>query len=127
MALAARNVTLTEAAALTGVSRVTIRRYLDKGLFPNAFRTEDGSHRKLPWRLPITDLLAAGLTIQDKKPGPSAREVAPDLADLKAQLAAERAVSTERAKFIEALQEHLRDLNRTLRQLAGEPPPVSDR
>lgn len=58
---ASRWVTLVEAAALTRRSRVTMRRYLDRGRFPNARREpgrDDGR-----WQVPVEDLLAAGLEV----------------------------------------------------------------
>jgi len=50
------NYTLTDAAALVGVSRSTIRRRREQGKFPNAFKTHDGE-----WMIPLTDLLTNGL------------------------------------------------------------------
>jgi hypothetical protein len=55
--------TLTEAAQLTGRSRVTIRRYLDAGKFPNAWRGESAGAGAEPWFVPAGDLLAAGLDL----------------------------------------------------------------
>lgn len=46
---------LSEASQLVSVSRSTLRRQLDQGKFPNAFQTTKGV-----WKLPLTDLLAAG-------------------------------------------------------------------
>ena len=48
--------TLAEAATLVGVSRSSIRRRLDKGAFSDAYKTSGGI-----WKIPLTDLLAAGL------------------------------------------------------------------
>lgn len=48
--------TLSEAADLVSVSRSTLRRKLDQGNFPDAFRDSKGV-----WKLPLTNLLAAGL------------------------------------------------------------------
>jgi len=50
------NYTLTDAAALVGVSRSTIRRRREQGKFPDAFKTHDGE-----WMIPLTNLLADGL------------------------------------------------------------------
>lgn len=49
--------TLSEAAAHTGMSRSTLRRRLDQGKFPGAYRDQAKQ-----WRIPLTDLLAAGIT-----------------------------------------------------------------
>lgn len=48
--------TLTEAAALVSTSRSTLRRRLDHGDFPEAYRDPKGV-----WKIPLTSLLAAGL------------------------------------------------------------------
>ncbi len=48
--------TLTEAAALVSTSRSTLRRRLDQGNFPDAYRDPKGV-----WKIPLTSLLAAGL------------------------------------------------------------------
>jgi hypothetical protein len=57
--------TLSEAAKLTRVSRSSVRRMLDAGKFPTAVRMDDAGNPDLtaPWRVPLSDLLAAGLTI----------------------------------------------------------------
>jgi predicted DNA-binding transcriptional regulator AlpA len=56
--------TLTEAVQHTGASRSTLRRYLDAGKFPNAYKDSSKA-----WRFPLEDLLAAGLS-----PSETARE-----------------------------------------------------
>ena len=48
--------TLKDAAQRCGVSFSTIRRRREDGNFPNAYKTSDGE-----WRVPVEDLLAAGL------------------------------------------------------------------
>ena len=52
--------TLTEAVARTGASRSTLRRYLDAGKFPNAYKDTSKA-----WRFPLEDLLAAGLSVSE--------------------------------------------------------------
>lgn len=49
----------SEAAKETGKSVVTIRHYLAAKKFPNAEQTAKG--KVLVWRIPLTDLVAAGL------------------------------------------------------------------
>jgi hypothetical protein len=49
--------TLSEAAALVSTSRSTLRRRLDNADFPEAYRDAKGV-----WKIPLTNLLAAGLT-----------------------------------------------------------------
>ena len=51
------SLTLSEAAGQCGVSRSTIRRKHESGAFPSAFKDGEGA-----WRVPVTDLIAAGLT-----------------------------------------------------------------
>jgi predicted DNA-binding transcriptional regulator AlpA len=52
--------TLTEAVQRTGSSRSTLRRYLDAGKFPNAYKDTSKA-----WRFPLEDLLAAGLSVSE--------------------------------------------------------------
>jgi predicted DNA-binding transcriptional regulator AlpA/DNA-binding transcriptional ArsR family regulator len=52
--------TLTEAVQRTGASRSTLRRYLDAGKFPNAYKDTSKA-----WRFPLEDLLAAGLSLSE--------------------------------------------------------------
>ncbi|MGA9223605.1 MAG: helix-turn-helix domain-containing protein [Pseudomonas graminis] len=52
--------TLTEAVQRTGSSRSTLRRYLDAGKFPNAYKDSSKA-----WRFPLEDLLAAGLSVSE--------------------------------------------------------------
>jgi hypothetical protein len=52
--------TITEAARSTGTHRNTIRRRLDAQEFPNAFRDPPNEG---PWRIPVADLLTAGLEL----------------------------------------------------------------
>ncbi|MDJ0318668.1 helix-turn-helix transcriptional regulator [Arthrobacter antibioticus] len=47
--------TMREAVERTGASRSTLRRRLDQGKFPGAYLDRAGQ-----WRIPLTDLLAAG-------------------------------------------------------------------
>jgi hypothetical protein len=51
--------TPTEAARLCGCSVDTIRRYREAGRFPTAFR--HGAHMNAAWRIPVGDLVTAGL------------------------------------------------------------------
>lgn len=50
--------TLRQAAEACGVARITIRRRLDDGQFPNAYKNQD---RQPQWLIPVEDLIAAGL------------------------------------------------------------------
>lgn len=61
--------TVAQAARECGVSADTIRRRLRSGAFPNA----DRSGKQGAWRIPVDDLIAAGLT--PGKPSPPAYAV----------------------------------------------------
>lgn len=66
---AAQSFTITEAAELTGISRTSIRRLLDAGELPGAFEAPvSGEGTRQIWRVPLADLLAAGLTITEPEP-----------------------------------------------------------
>jgi hypothetical protein len=62
--------TVTEAARAAGVDRRALRRRLDGGAFPHAYRDAGTQGPESgPWRIPIGDLLDAGLTV-DQPPAP---------------------------------------------------------
>lgn len=113
MAAKQRSYTLTEAAQVTGLSRVTIRRYLDAGRFPGAYQDGDVGPMA-PWRIPTADLSAAGLEIV----GPvAARDVTPPVvrsASDDAQLAVASALADERLRTIGVLEEQVRVLQALL-------------
>ena len=108
--------TLSEAAEVTGKGRATIRRYLDAGRFPNAF--QEGTADPFPaWRIPSSDLIAAGLTIDLARPAtrPSAgRRATSTMMSTSEELAAANAVAEERARTIEALTLELAETRRAL-------------
>jgi hypothetical protein len=58
--------TVTEAALAAGVNRRSLRRRLEGGVFPNAYR-DAGTQGPAsgPWRIPVGDLLDAGLTLDE--------------------------------------------------------------
>lgn len=111
--------TLTEAAAACGVSRDTMKRRLRAGAFANA--EQDGAG---VWRVPVTDLLAAGFHPHGAE-RPQERPEAVGGADpppgeverLRAALSAEQArreqaeaVAAERERTIDLLSVALRAL-----------------
>ena len=110
------SLTLTEAARAAGVSRSTVRRRLDAGDFPGAWREEERPYR---WRVPVPELLAAGIDVQapNRQDAPEEEPAGETLADLRAALAVER----ERRAAAEALAEEraarVEDLRASLRQL----------
>jgi hypothetical protein len=110
--------TASEAAKATGVDRRTIGRRLKNDDFPNAHKV-DGS-----WRIPVTDLLGAGLQVHAPTP-PDTPPTPPD-PDEVARLTAENAELRHRAEMAEAVAaeraEALADARLALRALtAGTP------
>ncbi len=123
--------TLSDAATACGVSRSRIRRMLDAGEFPNAVREDvpgKGASAS-PWYIPASDLLAAGLFPNRPTDSPRTgggeggdlsgqapeQDAGQELADLRHELALERArrvaaedVARERERAIEALELALR-------------------
>ena len=63
------SLTLSEAASACGVSRSTIRRKHESGTFPGAWKDAEGA-----WRVPVEDLLAAGLRPGRPSPPDAASE-----------------------------------------------------
>lgn len=63
---------LNEAAESCGVSRSTMRRKRESGAFPNAYTDSAGA-----WIIPLSDLLAAGLTPGKSSPEHGAQNGAP--------------------------------------------------
>lgn len=122
MATRETSYTLTEAAHVTGKSRVTIRRWLDSGRFPMAFRDETSGDNPPPWRIPLTDLVAAGLTVspadrlsqqramtQHDNASVSPRVVTSEQ-QLREALAVATALADERARTIEVLTTQLTEV-----------------
>lgn len=102
------NFTLVEAAAVTGLSRVTIRRYLDAGKFPNARRDTSTARRPAPWLVPRSDLRALGLTIREPEMEHQVASETPPPPDqhhseLLVELATQRTAASERQRVIDTL------------------------
>lgn len=135
------SLTVSEAAERTGTSRSTVRRRLDGGELPSAWRETgpDGANSG-PWRIPVDDLLAAGFDLSAPSreqatpnasepagpPGPAGEADAHELAELHAQLdraraEAERwrAVAEERQAALDRADTALRAVTAALP--AGEP------
>ena len=119
--------TISEVVERTGASRSTIRRYRDAGKFPHAFKDSAGV-----WRVPIEDLLAAGLKVIDParteqvtqaidQAQPAPEQATVNLRDQVAEL--ERALAVERARneglerAAAAAEQNARDLRMALRML----------
>jgi hypothetical protein len=101
-------VSLSELAAATGLSRITIRRYLDAGRFPRAFRDPDAGTPS-PWRVPLSDVKAAGLIAVTQglsqpqtRPGRDDRDPGAEM--LRVELAAARRLADERLDRIRHLE-----------------------
>lgn len=137
-----RDFSLSEAAQVTGLSRVTIRRYLDAGRFPNAFRDPYSARRPVPWRVPAADLTQAGLSLTEpmtpqREPQLAERAGGPSQGeplDTATELAVLRAVASERERLIsildaanERLLQALIDLSHIAgrRSDSGQSPPQS--
>ena len=97
-----RDCSIAEAAAIACVSRDTIKRRLNSGAFPGAFRGP-GSGPGGPWRIPLEDIEAAGLVTTTSDPASDH----PDEQECRVQLAIAR---TE----VRLLRAHLADLRRLL-------------
>lgn len=119
--------TVRQAAKATRVSMRTIRRRLSAGEFPNA--TQDTSDRLMPWRIPVDDLLAAGMTLyaptpaDEDEPAPQVQHEQRDELDV---LRAEVAEWRRRAEVAEAIADEraarIEDLGVALRALAAGSP-----
>lgn len=85
---------------------MTIRDYLAKGKFPNAFSTPRG--KSLTWHIPLTDLVAAGLLDSvkaDPEPTAQASPVDVEIQALLARLEAENRQLLERVADLKAALE----------------------
>ena len=112
--------TLTEAVQRTGASRSTLRRYLDAGRFPNAYKDTSKV-----WRFPLEDLLAAGLSVSEPTPeraqNASNEQVpaafAEQVSKLEQALREERARADNAERLAASYQANVQDLRRALRML----------
>ena len=118
--------TISEVVERTGASRSTIRRYRDAGKFPHAFKDSAGM-----WRVPIEDLLAAGLSVSDparaEQVSQVIEQVQPDpeqatnlrekVNELERALAVEQARNEGLQRAASAAEQNARDLRQALRML----------
>jgi len=136
---------ISEASQATRRARITIRRYLDAGKFPQAKRDDShiGPPDSAPWLIPLPDLLSAGLTpnaaadiitlngngASEDEPLSQDRELDLLQAELDRAKAAE-AEWRERAKIAEALagerSGRIDDLRLALRAIGPAPTPEPD-
>lgn len=117
--------TISEAEVATGASRSTLRRRLAEGAFPNAYTT--GKTKQ--WRIPVEDLLGAGLKVNAPSPGeqqalPVQRQddaLAQRVVDLERALAVEQARRAAAEQLAEERAERVEDLRGALRLLEVGP------
>ena len=94
---------ISEAARATGKSIPTIRAYLTKGKLPNATSSAKGEARA--WKIPLTDLVVAGLLDQVTAPN-QAEAASPSTPTLGERVAA---LEAENRQLRERLEEALKD------------------
>lgn len=120
---------LSEAVERTNASRSTLRRHLENGRLPNAFKDSSGA-----WRFPVEDLLAAGVSMLKSE---SVNQVsvlteqpaeqplsnhAQRIAELEQQLAVERERSAGLERLAAFAHERAEDLRMALRMIEGTRP-----
>ena len=120
---------LSEAVERTNASRSTLRRHLENGRLPNAYKDTSGA-----WRFPIEDLLAAGVSMLKSE---SVNQVsvsaeqpteqplsnhAQRIAELEQQLAVERERSAGLERLAAFAHERAEDLRMALRMIEGTKP-----
>lgn len=120
---------LSEAVERTNASRSTLRRHLESGRLPNAYKDNSGA-----WRFPIEDLLAAGVSLLKSNPDipvnvlteqPVEQPVsnhAQRIAELEQQLAVERERSAGLERLAAFAHERAEDLRMALRMIDGTRP-----
>jgi hypothetical protein len=117
---------ISEAAAVCGVRRRTIRRRQQAGEFEHAYKDADGS-----WRIPVNDLIAAGLR-PNVVADPDEPRIVFTAASQVDRLRTEVAVLRERVRALEIIarerEERVTDLRTILRMLPAsteaEGPPL---
>lgn len=112
----AETLTVADAAEACAVSQETIRRRLRDGRLPNAVRDP---HPYGQWKIPVTDLVAAGLRplradLGERRDLEHLRDL---LAQTEAELARAQALAQARQEHIDALQANLEDLRAVLVRL----------
>lgn len=110
-----RYLNISQASKASGKSIPTIRAYLDRGQLPNAKATVKGKTKA--WRIPLTDLVAAGLMDSVKTPALKPSEApqkpasaSPELLDLREQNAALRAENQQLRERLEEAKQARADL-----------------
>jgi hypothetical protein len=91
--------TVGEVVHRCGVSKSTVKRRLREGAFPNAYQ-DDPTNPQSPWRIPVEDLLAAGLN--PGKPGPPDPQT--PVTELTAESATEPTVTLRLSEYRELVE-----------------------
>ena len=118
--------TLREAEERCGVSRSTLKRRLAAGDFPNAYKTSQGQ-----WRVPVTDLIAAGYQPGAVDWGEHPEEPAPAttppdrVTELEHELAQERLRRDSAEQLAQERQDRIADLQQAMRLLEAPRPTAS--
>jgi hypothetical protein len=117
---------LSEAVERTTASRSTLRRHLENGRLPNAYKDSSGA-----WRFPVEDLLAAGVSMAKSSPDdpvsvstgqPIEQPVSNQsqrIMELEHQLAIERERSSGLERLAQQAQAHADGLQMALRMIEG--------
>lgn len=120
---------LSEAVERTNASRSTLRRHLENGRLPNAYKDSSGA-----WRFPVEDLLAAGVSLLKSESvnpvsvlseQPAEQPLsnhAQRIAELEQQLAVERERSAGLERLAAFAHERAEDLRMALRMIEGTRP-----
>lgn len=98
---------ISEAARATGRSIPTIRNYLETKRLPNAKAVKNGERKT--WRIPLTDLVAAGL-LDNVKPTTASASDSQALAEARELIAALRAENGQLRERLADAQQARADL-----------------
>ncbi len=119
---------LNEAAAACAVSRSTMRRYRERGRFPDAYKSGDPAI----WHIPLDNLLAAGLRLRAPEVSRSEQEQTGALEQQPSmsEQTPEQTVTLPLAEFVrlreaavraETLERAMRGLETALRAIEAKP------
>lgn len=119
----APHVSLTEAAAMTGLSVSTLRRRREALRAHGAFQKEDGS-----WMIPVPALVDLGMLDRVTPDDPAPQTAAPDeVADLRVEVERERGLRIAAEREVQAITAHLATAQHTIRMIEAAPPKVETR
>jgi hypothetical protein len=106
--------TLTQAAAASGLSRTSLRRFLNAKRFPNAFKDAEGR-----WRLTESDLRSAGIVVDPLRAlsEPAPHELVAEIDRLRTENALLRELLVATQAVAREREERIHDLRFALRML----------